>query len=140
VACPYFYPKERTLSIGWAFPHRLPLGSGFCGTCRAGDVELTPSDSEIRDLCNLGYSGQCAHLPQSRKADCVRVSVAKDHGDRILLHYIYEKEHAPVEHGMLEYQCSLQRWVNPLTDVCVQRQAECFLAIYLEKRPRLQDR
>jgi hypothetical protein len=41
-----------------------------------------------------------------------------------------------VEYGRLEYDCHLERWLAPMRDPCLQRQAECFLAGYLERRPR----
>ena len=120
----------------WSHPARLPLGAGFCGTCRAGGVEFRPSETELRDLCNLGYATQCSHMPGECYADCVRFAVAKDDGDRIALYYAYEREHAPVNWGTVAYDLRTQQWAWSINDVCVQRQAECYLAVYLEKRPR----
>jgi hypothetical protein len=134
VACPYFFPTEKSWSIAWPFPRRLPLGAGFCGTCRAGVGPQTPSDAELKDFCNLGYAGQCSKLPAERRADCVRFAVARHQGDRIMLSYVYEREHTPVEHGELEYDCATQRWLVALEDTCVQRQAECYLGTYLERK------
>jgi hypothetical protein len=62
--------------------------------------------------------------------------VGNDEGDKIMLQYVYERGHAPVEHGQLEYDCTTQRWLVPLGDACAQRQAECYLAGYLERQPR----
>ena len=135
MACPYFFPAEKSWTIAWPFPRRLPLGAGFCGTCRAGTEPQTPSDAELKDFCNLGYANKCSRLPADRRADCVRFSVARHEGDWITLSYVYEREHAPVEHGQLEYDCATQRWLVPLEDACVQRQAECYLAMYIEQRP-----
>jgi hypothetical protein len=134
VACPYFFPTERTFAIGWPFPHRLPLGGGFCGTCRANGQEFVPDDELLRDFCNLGHARGCARMPPTRPSDSVRFAVAKDSTDRILLHYVFERDHAPVAHGQLEYDCAAQRWPSPLADACAQRQAECYLAVYLERR------
>ncbi|HJX84574.1 MAG TPA: hypothetical protein VJ723_09540, partial [Candidatus Angelobacter sp.] len=61
-------------------------------------------------------------------------SVTKHEHDRITLSYVYEREHAPVEHGELEYDCATQRWRARLEDECVQQQAECYLGVYLEKK------
>ena len=135
VACPYFYPTER-ISLAWEFPARLPLGAGFTGTCRAGAEEIKPSETELRDFCNLGYAGGCSHIPAGRGTDGVRFAVARDEGSRVVLHYVSECNHQPVEHGRLEYECEMQRWVAPLPDACLQRQAECYLSVYLERRPR----
>lgn len=136
VACPFFLPLERAFTIGWSFPNRLPLRAGFCGTCRAGRQEVTPTEAELRDFCNLGYAGQCSRMPPERRADCVRFAVASDQGVRITMHYIYERDHAPVEWGLVDYDCAARRWFSPLQDEVVQRQAECYLAMYLERRPR----
>jgi len=138
VACPFFFPGEKSQTVAWAFPSRLPLGAGFCGTCRANGQENTPSDGELRDFCNLGYAAGCSRFPAERRADCLRFVVATDDAStgRIVLSYIYEREHAPVEHGRLEYDCTNQTWPSVLSDACGQRQAECFLAVYLERRRR----
>jgi hypothetical protein len=75
-------------------------------------------------------------MPAERRADAVRFALLKDSGDSITLHYVYEREHAPVAHGQLQYDCSRQSWLGALEDGCVQRQAECYVAGYLERRPR----
>src|SRR5690242_4808777 len=130
MACPFFFPTQRTLEIQWNFPGRLPLGAGFCGTCRAGDAEVVPSDRELRDLCNLGYAGQCARMPAERGADCVRFAVAQDHGTRILLHFVLERDHAPGEWGTLEYDAAGQVWTTAIGRAVLQRQAECYVNGY----------
>lgn len=136
MACPYFFPTEKSWSIAWPFPRRLPLGAGFCGTCRAGSEPQTPSDDQLRDFCNLGYAAKCSRLPAERPADCVRFAVARQQGDRITLSYVYEREHTPVEHGELEYDGATQSWLARLQDACGQRQAECYLVMYLERKQR----
>jgi hypothetical protein len=75
-------------------------------------------------------------MPAGRCADGVRFAVARDEGARIVLHYVSEREHEPVEYGRLEYDCGTQHWTAPLRDACLQRQAECFVEVYLERRPR----
>ncbi|HSM84754.1 MAG TPA: hypothetical protein VLT16_01325 [Candidatus Limnocylindrales bacterium] len=114
----------------------MPLGAGFCGTCRAGSCEFKPCEDELREFCNLGYAAQCAHMPEERRADCVRFAVAKDEGQRIALYYAYERDHAPVDWGTVAYDVRTGQWAWSIEDVCVQRQAECYLAAYLERRPR----
>jgi hypothetical protein len=103
--------------------------------CRAGVEPQTPSEDELKDFCNLGYAGKCPRLPAERHADCIRFAVARHQDDRITLSYVYEREHAPIEHGQLEYDCAARRWIAVLEDICVQRQAECYLALYFERRP-----
>jgi hypothetical protein len=138
VACPYFFPKEKSYAIGWAFPSRLPLGAGFCGTCRAGreEAEAVPDDATLRDFCNLGHARGCTRMPTERHADSVRFAVAADTGERIVIQYVYDRDHSPVEHGQLDYNCAAGGWISTIADACVQRQAECYLAVYLERRPR----
>jgi hypothetical protein len=136
VACPFFFPVEKSSAIGWAFPARLPLGAGYCGTCRAGNTEITPTETELREFCNLGYPNHCQRMPTKREADCVRFAVSKDEGSKIAFHFVYEREHEPVRHGIVEYDCTAATWTVPLGDAIVQRQAECYLAGYLERRPR----
>jgi len=84
----------------------------------------------------MGYAGGCPHLPANRCADNVRFAVARDEDSRIILHYVSERLHQPVEYGRLEYDCQLERWLAPMRDRCLQRQAECYVAVYLERRPR----
>lgn len=135
MACPFFFPTER-VSIGWPFPARLPLGAGFSGTCRAGANEATPSETELREFCNLGYAQGCSRMPAARCADGVRFAVARDEGARIILHYVSERQHQPVEYGRLEYDCAERSWIASMRDACLQRQAECYIEVYLERRPR----
>lgn len=124
------------MAAAWNHPSRLPLGAGFCGSCRAGAVEFRPSEAELRDFCNLGYAAECPHMPVECYADCVRFAVAKDEGERIALYYVYERDHAPVDWGTVAYDLRTQQWAWTINNACVQRQAECYLAVYLEKRPR----
>jgi hypothetical protein len=133
VACPFFFPLEKSVTIGWAFPSRLPLGAGYCGRCRAGEGEFPPGEERLRDSCNLGYAA-CDRLPVERHADCVRFSIGREQGDRIILHYVYEREHAPVQYGNVEYDSVRRQWLSLIQNECVQRQAECYLAVYLERR------
>jgi hypothetical protein len=134
VACPYFFPVQKTNEIYWPFPHRLPLGAGFSGCCTARGERTTPTDDELKELCNIGYARQCQKIPAERQSDAVRFAVAKDCGDRILLSFCCERNHAPAEHGQLQYDCASQSWPIPHRDACIQRQAECFVALYLERR------
>ena len=136
MACPYFYPTEKCSTIGWAFPARLPLGAGFTGRCCAGLEEIIPSEEELHEFCNLGYARRCMRMPRSGGTHGVRFAVARDEESRIILHYVSEREHEPVEYGRLEYDCVSKEWPAPLRDACLQRQAECYVAVYLERRPR----
>jgi hypothetical protein len=136
MACPFFFPAHRASDIQWNFPARLPLGAGFCGMCRAAGGDVLPSDSELREFCNLGYASQCSRMPADRRADCVRFSIAQDHGVRILLHFVLERDHVPVEWGILEFDAAAQKWNSVKQDPVLQRQAECYLSAYIDRKPR----
>ena len=136
MCCPYFYPRERTAEIAWSFPGRLPLGGGFRGECRAGTAPAVPDDATLRESCNLGYARGCSRLPASRTMDSVRLAVGQDREDKIHVLYVADREHAPVAHGELVYDCAARRWVSTSDDPCVQRQAECYLETYLQRRGR----
>lgn len=136
MACPFFFPTQRASEIQWNFPARLPLGAGFCGICKASREDFVPSDHELRDFCNLGYAGQCAKVPADRRADCVRFSIAQDQGTCILLHFVLERDHAPVEWGTLAFDVVAQRWSSSRANGLLQRQAESYLIAYMERKPR----
>jgi hypothetical protein len=104
--------------------------------CRTNGEEFAPDDATLRDFCNLGHAGTCSRLPAERLADSVRFAVAADMGERVVLNYVYDLDHLPVEHGQLEYDCVQQRWLSAAADDCLKRQAECYLSVYLERRPR----
>ncbi|HKW74452.1 MAG TPA: hypothetical protein VJN64_02920 [Terriglobales bacterium] len=75
-------------------------------------------------------------MPAKRRADCVRFAIAQDQGALILMHFVLERDHAPVEWGTLEFDAAAQRWNVPTEDPVLQRQAECYLSIYLLRKPR----
>jgi hypothetical protein len=63
--------------------------------------------------------------------------VATDTIERVVLNFVYDRDHHPVAHGQLEYDCAQKRWLSTMSDICLERQAECYLAVYLERRQRL---
>jgi hypothetical protein len=99
-----------------------------------------PSQEELREFCNLGYSHGCGRLPEERAWDAVRFSArtlsctGSGTGGRIQVRYVCERGHLPAEHGMLEFDVVESRWTQRHCDVRVQRMAECFLETYVEKR------
>jgi hypothetical protein len=134
VACPYFYPTEKTRGLYWPFPHRLPLGAGFRGACTATGAQAVPSDDELRDFCNVGYAGRCSRLPAGRPADAIRFSVASETDDRLIVRYVCERDHAPVVHGDLEFDLRVRQFLQTLDDTVLLRQAECYVEAYLERK------
>jgi hypothetical protein len=75
-------------------------------------------------------------MPVDRQADCVRFALSRDEGSKIAFQYVYERKHEPVSHGIVEYDVVAGAWIILLTDELAQRHAECYLAAYLERRPR----
>ena len=136
MACPFFMPDVRCDDILWAHPARLPLGHGYSGRCAAPGHEGTqPTDAQLKDNCNLGYARSCPRLPAERAADAVRYIVSLEGDERIVITYICERDHAPVEHGSAEYDCVARSFRVPHADPRIHRQLECYLASYLLRRP-----
>lgn len=135
MACPFFIPTER-LDGAWKFPDRLPLAAGFSGVCGApGQMLVRPTDEELRDHCNLGHAS-CSRLPKLRHADSVRFAAKLSDRHRVQVRYVYEVECWPSGGGVLEYDEHEERWLTPITDDRLQRQAECFLKTWrLRQRP-----
>jgi hypothetical protein len=136
LACPFFVPTEKWDGGGWLHPSRLPLGGGWLGYCTApGHEQSQPGEHEIREFCNLGYAAKCSRLPKERPYDAVRFSVVKDNGSYLLLSFVGEAAHLPIEHHQLEYDTSLQQWTSTYPDSGIQKMAECFVQAYLQRRP-----
>lgn len=135
-------PVEKLERGSWLHASRLPLGCGWSGRCTApGHEDAVPTQEELHEYCNLGYAAGCGRLPQERAWDSVRFgartisSDGKEHsGEHIQIRYVCERDHRPVEHGLLKFDAVLDRWEPGHLDKRVQRMAECFLASYVEKR------
>jgi hypothetical protein len=135
MSCPYFIPGERFDDAGFVHPARLPLGAAYRGLCGApGHDGAVPTDEELKQGCNLGYARNCSRLPQQRESDAVRFSIARDHDGQVSLCYVSEFNYLPREHGNLQYDSVLNRWVNLHPNARVQDLAECFLQSYLSRR------
>ena len=130
LACPYFVPREILNDGSWLHPARLPLGAGWSGRCCASAQETTPNDSALREFCNLGNASSCPHLPSERDWDAVRFSVARTSPEQIILWYVCELAHAPIEHGKLIFDRLAESWLTPHADQRVQRLAACYLEAY----------
>lgn len=106
---------------------RAPLGGMFDGDCEqrgTGDARL----------CNFGYArGLCASFPEGTPADAVRFSVAGSSDGVVKLVWILEKDHAPLEHGVLEYRESSGQFAAAQQGA-LGIQARVFIENYLERR------
>jgi hypothetical protein len=141
-------PVARLENGSWPHPARLPLGSGWCGHCTApGHEGDAPPQDVLEAFCNLGYAGGCSWSPPERLWDAVRFAVSAPHDSVIrpeprngavarvlLIRYVCERNHRPVEHGDLEFDLSRATWLRRHDDARIQKMAECFLESYLRKR------
>ena len=154
MACPYFMPVEKLENGNWPHPARLPLGAGWAGHCTApGHEGHRPAQDVLEAFCNLGYASSCNWTPQERVWDAVRFAVlapldpasrkkASDNtqdtasapANILLLRYVCERDHRPVEHGDLEFDLSSAAWQRQHSNPSIQRMAECFLESYLKKK------
>jgi hypothetical protein len=60
--------------------------------------------------------------------------VTDDTAERLLVVYVVEKEHAPVEHGTLEYAVEDARLDGAYLSEVLAQQARAFLESYLSRR------
>lgn len=128
-------PTEKQEDGAWMHPARLPLGWGWRGYCTApGHEHAIPSDEQLRDGCNVGYAGNCPYRPNERFCDSIRFGVTKECERRIQLCYVCEKDHRPIEHGALEYDPVLRRWVKVHHNSVFQKMADCYIGEYLLRR------
>jgi hypothetical protein len=150
VACPYFMPVAKLENGNWPHPARLPLGCGWSGHCTApGHEGAVPSQDVLQTFCNLGYATSCGWAPADSRFDAVRFAVAapaksareadataaENAPARILrLTYVYEQANRPAGQGELEFDLAAATWLRRHRDSRIQKMAECFLEIYLNKR------
>jgi len=134
LACPFFVPREILNDGSWPHPSRLPLGAGWRGTCCSTGQNFTPDDATLREFCNLGNAHACPHLSADRDWDAIRFSVARTSVDQVTLWYVCEAANAPREHGQLTYDRIRRFWVNPHSDLRVQRLAACYIETYQSRQ------
>jgi hypothetical protein len=141
MACPFFMPTAKFENGIWLHAQRLPLGCGWSGQCTApGHEGESPTQEELQEFCNLGYASACARMPQDRAWDSVRFGVkvirleGQQQSERIELRFVCERDHRPIEYGVLEFDTGRDQWRARHLDARVQRMAECYLATYLEKK------
>ena len=114
----------------WQHAPRLPLGDAYHGLCHAGAEPFEPPDASQDELCNCGYArGRCDRFP-AESADAVRFSVVSDDAERVRLVYILEKNHAPTEHGVIEY-FRLDSRIDGITGGILLLQSRAFIESYL---------
>ncbi len=138
MACPFFMPTARSMEGAWIHPDRLPLGSGWEGHCTApGHEGVMPEPERLHQDCSLGYASKCPRLPVQRDSDAIRFSISSENEVRVLVTFVCERNHLPVEHGNLEFRVQEGTCANSHPDSRIQKMAECFLEAWLSK-PRFQ--
>jgi len=134
MACPFFMPMER-FNSDWPFPRRLPLGAGWAGSCTApGHEGIHPDEEELKSGCNLGYATACGRLPAERHADAVRFALGEERDGLLHVLFVCERGYLPAGHGELLYNKAGGTWVQRHDDARVQRMAECYVEVQLERK------
>jgi len=133
VACPYFLPQSELPAGLWVHEPRWPLGKAYSGLCCSrADEPFQPPEQSQEELCNYGYvRGVCECFPAESQADAVRFSVIEEDESRLLIVYVFEKDHAPAQFGSLEYVIPARALQPPHPDAILSRQAEAFAHSHL---------
>ncbi len=131
-------PSRRLEITGWVRPPRFPLGDPFGGACHAHPADIIePPEAHQRELCNCGYArGRCDRFPGDGAADAVRFSITDETPAKVALVYVVEKDHAPAEHGTLEYAIDDARLEGPPISNVLMQQARAFLESYQRRRAK----
>ena len=97
---------------------RVPLGDAYRGSCHSNPSEAyVPAEARQHELCNFGYArGRCERF--HGEVDAVRFSIAEDQ-----LIWVLEREHSPVEHGVLALD-------QPARNAVLTAQARAFVENY----------
>jgi hypothetical protein len=131
MACPWFSPRQPLANSGAGPAPRAPLGELWSGLCCAPGYE---TESVNADACNTGYArSRCPRFPPDTPHDAVRFHVASENGDLIHLHYIYEKQWWPGDHGTLDYSRSLHAIEAATGTDVLRQQAAAFAASWIRK-------
>jgi hypothetical protein len=126
MACPYFYPVARFETDPWIVPPRLPLGDAFSGECRAPGNSRQPDETRMREVCNFGYGRHgCDQFPAQAAADAIRFHITEEKSELIRIHYVFEKDCWPGEHGEVDLAGASPTLV---------RQAGAVLESYMRRR------
>ena len=133
MACPFFLPESEIGTGPWTHAPRLPLGAAYAGTCQARPGEnFQPPEAHQQEWCNRGYArGVCERFPEGSPADAVRFSITAEEPLRLRLVYVLEKDHAPAEHGTLEFSVTENALVAADVSERLSRQAEAFMRSHL---------
>jgi len=139
MSCPYFYPVAPQSATSAQQSATLPLGDLWDGVCRVIPGEgCTPDPDSARPLCQMGYArGACSRFRADDPGpDAVRFSLLEDNGRSLRLFFVLERDHHPFAHGPLEYTIGSSSFVQPPVNPILLRQAEAFVASFLNWKSR----
>jgi hypothetical protein len=116
----------------WIHAPRLPLIDPYRGVCRSGEA-FEPAEEIQREMCNCGYArGRCDRF-LADSADAVRFSVVAENSSALRVLYVFEKDCAPLSHGVWEYPGSAGSGV-------LERQIAAFAESYRRRDQRQSSR
>jgi len=135
MACPCFFPVERTLQAAGKNTPPMPLGDAWSGVCRATPAgEWLPDPDTLRQLCNFGYAREkCARVPAAGP-DAVRFAISNDGDGIVSIYWVMEKDHLPFAHGPLEYSRAEAGFRAAHPDACIAQQAQAYISAYLRRK------
>lgn len=138
MACPYFYPETKCDGKLSASLPQFPLGDAYVGRCRAETGEFQPDLQTLTESCNMGYARRrCVRFPRDAGPDAVRFTIVRDRDGGIALYYVIEKNHAPYEHGPIEYNCETGELRFTHGNAAIVKQARAYVESYLRRaRPQ----
>jgi len=136
MSCPYFWPTREMTKEEWTKKPRMPLGEAHVGTCKASaGNDYTPTVEELKSLCNPGYPMSCPRFPKGSPVQSARFAVIRDDNvGPIGVAYVLEHEHAPYEHGTLEYDTKQGAFLPPHKNPTIDAQATAYVKVYLREK------
>ncbi len=136
MACPFFYPLERFDDKAWTKRPRLPLGDPYTGFCHADPMrEWLPDQQTLRERCNVGSAQGCGRFPKEAGPDAVRFSITSDHNNVLRIFYVRERNHATLDHGVLDMAAETREFLNgSAPGELLRKQARAYAESYLRRK------
>jgi hypothetical protein len=95
--------------------------------------ETMPDAETLRELCNLGNARTCKRFPKETGPDAIRFSIASDQDSVLKIFFVRARDHATVDHGVLEYQGG--RFLNGSDpSELLRKQARAYAESYLRRK------
>ena len=97
---------------------------------------IPPRTNLSRDAIWVTRKTAC-RLPADRHADAVRFALGEECNGILHVRFASELAHLPASHGELLYEKASATWLSRHDDARVQRMAECYVQVQLQKRQQL---